>query len=77
MITGNEPINPTIWDDANKPAFIRDNDGLTIRQYYTGLAIQGLCVNFPTVSIKKDTPTQKGSTVCTEVQRTICFRVSF
>lgn len=41
-ITGNEPINPTIWDDRNVPYFLRDHDGLTVRQYYAGLAMQGL-----------------------------------
>ena len=38
----NEPINPTIWDDRNKPEFIRDNDGLTKREYFAALAMQGL-----------------------------------
>lgn len=43
-ITGNEPINPTIWDDRNKPEIIRDNDGLTIRQYFAAIVMQGFVV---------------------------------
>ncbi len=42
-LTGNEPINPTMWDERHKPEIVRDNDGMTIRQYYAGLAMQGLC----------------------------------
>jgi len=38
----NEPINPTIWDDRNKPEIIRDNDGLTKREYFAVMAMQGL-----------------------------------
>lgn len=45
MITGNEPINPTVWDDRRNPEFVRDNDGITLRQYYAGLALQGLISN--------------------------------
>ena len=42
MITGNEPINPTIWDDRYQPEFVRDNDGLTIREHFAAMAMQGL-----------------------------------
>ena len=42
MITGNEPINPTVWDERNKSESIRDNDGLTIRQHLAAMAMQGL-----------------------------------
>jgi len=38
MITGNEPINAIVSLNAT------DCPGLTIRQYYVGLAIQGICV---------------------------------
>lgn len=41
-ITGNEPINATIWDERNKPEIIRDNDGLTIRQHFAALALGAL-----------------------------------
>ena len=37
----NEPINPTIWDVRNKPEIIRDNDGLTKREYFAAMALQG------------------------------------
>lgn len=35
-----QPIHPTIWDCRNSPSFERDNDGMTLRQYYAGLAMQ-------------------------------------
>lgn len=43
MTNPNEPINPTIWDDKHNPTFVRDNDGLTKREYFAGLALQGYC----------------------------------
>ena len=45
MITGNEPINPTVWDERHRPEIIRDNDGLTIRQHFAAMAMQGYMAN--------------------------------
>ena len=37
----NAPINPTIWDDRHNPQFVRDNDGLTTREYIAIKAMTG------------------------------------
>jgi hypothetical protein len=51
-ITGNEPINPTIWDERYKPEFQRDNDGLTIRQHFACQAMQAILSTAPTQALK-------------------------
>jgi hypothetical protein len=43
-ITGNEPAMPLIEEDENKVQR-SISPGLTIRQHYAGLAMQGLCAN--------------------------------
>lgn len=43
----NEPINPTIWADSHNPDFVKDNDGLTKREYFASMAMQGLISNAP------------------------------
>lgn len=46
MENGNKPIHPI--EDFNKDSF-----GLTKREYFAGLAMQGLCVNKKTSEIKQ------------------------
>lgn len=41
--TGNEPINPTYFKDGEM-----DGWGLTKREYYAGLAMQGMVANIKT-----------------------------
>ena len=51
-VTGNEPINPIFGESGYCSTLdvINDNDakGLTLRQYYAGLAMQSLCHQFDT-----------------------------
>jgi hypothetical protein len=49
----NEPINPTIWDDRNKPEIIRDNDGLTKREYFAAMTMQGYLASVSSDVIEK------------------------
>ena len=51
-ITGNEPINPTIWDERYNPEFKRDNDGLTIRQHFASKAMQAILSTVKTEDLK-------------------------
>lgn len=50
MITGNEPVTPVVlpghvYGDGSSELPYAKHDGLTIRQYFAGLAMQGLCAN--------------------------------
>lgn len=44
MITGNEPAFPNSMY-LGPDSFPYRTDGMTLRQYYAGLAMQGLCAN--------------------------------
>ena len=43
MITGNEPVNACVAYDSLGGGF--HQEGINLRQYYTGLAMQGLLAN--------------------------------
>lgn len=45
MTEPNEPVNPTIWDDRHNPNFVRDNDGISKREYFAAKAMQGIRAN--------------------------------
>lgn len=43
MITGNEPAMPTLEQSANGVGYWNTYHGLTIRQHFAAMAMQGLC----------------------------------
>ena len=52
MTNGNESINVTYWDERNQPAFKIDDGGLTKREHFAAMAMQGIIARGEPVSIK-------------------------
>jgi len=44
-LTGEEPINPTYFDEGFQPKFTHCGEGLTKREYFAAMAMQGMMAN--------------------------------
>lgn len=46
MITGNEPVTQNFHQDSYTGKLYEDKQGLTIRQHFAAMAMQGFCSHY-------------------------------